>query len=75
MGHRMEVISRVRRTGAIGAIGLRLLVPELLGQDQQRAQGDEVAVGDIGLRLERSEQVGGQFLADPRQCQGHDRGV
>jgi hypothetical protein len=24
---------------------------------------------------ERSEQVGGHLLADPRQCQGHNRGV
>jgi hypothetical protein len=51
------------------------VVAERPGQDQQRTQGDEVAVGDIGLRLKRPEQLRGQFLADPGQGEVHDRGV
>ena len=50
-------------------------VGEPAREDQQGAERHEVAVGDVGLRLEGAEQVGRQILADARQREVHDRRV
>ena len=52
-----------------------VVVVHRAGEDQQRAEGDEVAVRDVGLGLERAEEGAMQVLADPRQRDVHDRRV